>query len=79
VQAFDTNVLVRLVLGGDPAQAALAAHCWSDALRTGGVFLPVVVLVELVWVLAQVARPDASAASGWTATCAARPNGRPAA
>jgi len=58
VQTFDTNVLVRLVLGDDPAQGALAARYWSDALGAGGIFLPVVVLVELVWVLDQVARLD---------------------
>lgn len=58
MQTFDTNVLVRLVLGDDPAQAALAARCWSDALQAGGVFLPVVVLVELVWVLHRAARLD---------------------
>ncbi len=58
VNGYDTNVLVRLVLGDDPAQAALAARYWSEALKSGGIFLPVVVLVELVWVLAQVARLD---------------------
>ena len=58
MQTFDTNVLVRLVLGDDPGQAALAVRYWSDALRGGGIFLPVVVLVELVWVLDQVARLD---------------------
>lgn len=58
METFDTNVVVRLVLGDDPAQAALAARSWSDALGKGGIFLPVVVLVELVWVLAQVANLD---------------------
>ena len=51
MQAFDTNVVVRLVLGDDPEQAALAAQHWRDALEQGGVYLSQIVLVELVWVL----------------------------
>ena len=51
MQAFDTNVVVRLVLGDDPEQAELAAECWRGALAQGDVYLSQVVLVELVWVL----------------------------
>jgi predicted nucleic-acid-binding protein len=58
VQAFDTNVLVRLALGDDAAQAAPAAGYWREALGAGGIVLPVVVLVELVWVLDRVAQLD---------------------
>ena len=56
MQTFDTNVVVRILLGDDPQQAALAAKQWSVALRADGVFLPVVVLVETVWVLVRTAK-----------------------
>ena len=51
MQAFDTNVVVRLVLGDDPIQADLATACWRKALAQGDVYLSQVVLVEMVWVL----------------------------
>jgi len=51
VQAFDTNVVVRLILGDEPKQTALATECWKEALARGGVYLSRVVLVEIVWVL----------------------------
>jgi predicted nucleic-acid-binding protein len=56
VQTFDTNVVVRILLGDDPVQTALAARSWRAALRSGGVYLPVVVLIETVWVLAHAAK-----------------------
>jgi predicted nucleic-acid-binding protein len=56
VRTFDTNVIVRIVLGDDPEQAALAATLWRDALASGGIFLPKVVLAELVWVLSAAAK-----------------------
>lgn len=58
MRTFDTNVVVRLLLGDDPEQAALAARHWYEALRTGGIFLPTVVLVEVVWVLSRAAKLD---------------------
>ena len=39
-------------------QAELAARQWLNALQIGGIFLPVVVLVETVWVLARTAKLD---------------------
>lgn len=55
--AFDTNVVVRLLMGDDPAQtrradAALRAHAPS------GIFISLLVLVETVWVVTQVYRLD---------------------
>lgn len=56
MQTFDTNVVVRIVLGDDPEQAVLAARQWMNALQTGGIYLPTVVLVEVVWVLVCTAK-----------------------
>ncbi len=56
VRTFDTNVVVRLVLNDDPPQAQAAVREWTEALRTGGIFLPAVVLIEVAWVLAQGAK-----------------------
>ena len=52
--AFDTNVVVRLLVGDEPVQtrkadAALRAHAPSE-----GVFISLLVLVETAWVLGQV-------------------------
>jgi len=54
VVAFDTNVVVRLLVGDEPVQtrkadAALRAHAPSE-----GVFISLLVLVETAWVLGQV-------------------------
>ena len=56
MQAFDTNVVVRLVLGDDPQQAALAAEAWGTALAQGDIFLSQIVLIELAWVLTASAK-----------------------
>jgi len=56
VQAYDTNVIVRLVLGDDPQQAALAADIWRNSLAQGDIYLSQIVLVELAWVLAASAK-----------------------
>jgi predicted nucleic-acid-binding protein len=56
VRTFDTNAVIRIVLGDDPQQTTLATQQWLEALRTGGIFLPIVVLVEVVWVLARSAK-----------------------
>lgn len=50
--AFDTNVVVRLLLRDDAAQAQKAEHAFLRHARGEGVFLPLVVLVETAWVLA---------------------------
>jgi len=52
VVAFDTNVVVRLLLRDDAGQAKKAEHAFLRHARGDGVFLPLVVLVETAWVLA---------------------------
>lgn len=50
--ALDTNVLVRYIAQDDPVQSPQAAQIIEDALaREEGVFIPLVVLCETVWVL----------------------------
>ncbi|MET0553438.1 MAG: PIN domain-containing protein, partial [Vicinamibacteria bacterium] len=58
MRAVDTNVLVRLLTRDDARQLAAA-----EAFVAGGAWVPHVVLVEAVWVLASVydLRPDALA------------------
>ncbi len=60
MQAFDTNVVVRLLLGDDPQQTAIAIEHWQKALQTSGVFLPQVVILETIWVLSRAAKLDKS-------------------
>lgn len=49
--AADTNVWARALLGDDKAQAAKAKAALAQARSTGGIFVPLLVLVELSWVL----------------------------
>jgi predicted nucleic-acid-binding protein len=50
--ALDTNVLVRYIAQDDPVQSPQATQIIEDALlREEGVFIPLVVLCETVWVL----------------------------
>src|SRR5271170_1680492 len=51
VVAFDTNVVVRLLLRDDAVQAKKAEQAFLRHARSDGVFLPLVVLVETAWVL----------------------------
>jgi len=53
VVTLDTNVLVRLLVGDDPAQTRLAERTFLEHTGGDGVFVPIVVLVETAWVLAQ--------------------------
>jgi len=52
VRGVDTNVLVRLLVDDDAAQAE-SAQQWLDAALAAGdeVFVPDIVLAELAWVL----------------------------
>ena len=51
MRTLDTNVIVRLLVGDDPRQTPIAEQAFLEALATGGVYLPDVVLAELAWVL----------------------------
>ncbi|MBM5828477.1 MAG: type II toxin-antitoxin system VapC family toxin [Cyanobacteria bacterium M_surface_7_m2_040] len=51
VQTFDTNVIVRLLVGDDPGQTAVAEQAFLKAVNNDGVYLPDVVLAEVAWVL----------------------------
>ena len=51
VRTLDTNVIVRLLVGDDPRQTPIAEQAFLEAIATGGVYLPDVVLAEVAWVL----------------------------
>jgi predicted nucleic-acid-binding protein len=49
--AFDTNVLVRVLVGDDPAQTKKAERALVEHAAGQGVFVSLVVLAEIAWVL----------------------------
>ncbi len=49
--AFDTNVLVRVLVGDDPAQTKKAERAFAQHAKGEGVFVSLVVLAEMAWVL----------------------------
>ncbi len=49
--AFDTNVLVRLLVGDDPPQTKKAEDAFLRHARGDGVYVSLVVLAEVAWVL----------------------------
>ncbi len=51
MRTLDTNVVVRLLIGDDPQQTPIAEKAFLDAITSGGVYLPDVVLAEVAWVL----------------------------
>ena len=51
METFDTNVLVRLLVTGDPSECDRAERAWRSALARDGVYIPIVVLVEVTRVL----------------------------
>jgi predicted nucleic acid-binding protein len=61
MEAFDTNVIVRLLVEDDPEQSAAALRCWRAALADGGAFLSKVGLAETVWVLSRAYRFERAA------------------
>lgn len=50
--AFDTNVVVRVLVGDDPAQTRKAERAFVAHANGDGVFVSLVVLAEVSWVLA---------------------------
>jgi predicted nucleic-acid-binding protein len=57
VAAFDTNVIVRVLVGDDPVQTRKAERAFLSHANTDGVFVSLVVVAEASWVL--------TAAYGW--------------
>ena len=51
MRTLDTNVVVRLLIGDDPQQTPIAERAFLDAIASGGVYLPDVVLAGVAWVL----------------------------
>ena len=51
VRTLDTNVVVRLLIGDDPQQTPIAEQAFLNAIASGGIYLPDVVLAEVAWVL----------------------------
>jgi predicted nucleic-acid-binding protein len=51
VRTLDTNFVVRLLIGDDPQQTPIAERAFLDAIASGGVYLPDVVLAEVARVL----------------------------
>ncbi|MCP9923707.1 type II toxin-antitoxin system VapC family toxin [Synechococcus lacustris C3-12m-Tous] len=51
MRTLDTNVVVRLLIGDDPQQTPIAEQAFLDAIASGGIYLPDVVLAEVTWVL----------------------------
>src|SRR6266545_1471339 len=51
VVAFDTNVLVRVLVGDDPAQTTKAERAFVEHARADGIFVSLVALAEIAWVL----------------------------
>lgn len=51
MRTLDTNVVVRLLIGDDPQQTPIAEEAFLEAIASGGVYLPDVVLAEVAWVL----------------------------
>ena len=49
--AFDTNVVVRILVGDDPAQTRKAERAFVEHARGDGVFVSLLVMAEVAWVL----------------------------
>ena len=50
--AFDTNVIVRILVGDDPVQTPKAEKAFLTHAAANGVYVSLVVLAEIGWVLA---------------------------
>lgn len=69
MKALDTNVLVRYLLRDDARQAEIA----GALLAAGNVFLPVAVVLELIWVLKSRGKLDFARVSSAIASVADLP------
>jgi len=55
MRAVDTNILVRYVINDDPKQAAVVENFWVESeTKKEAIFIPVLVLCELMWVLSRL-------------------------
>ena len=55
MRAVDTNILVRYVANDDPKQAAVVEKFWVECeINQEAIFIPVLVLCELMWVLGRL-------------------------
>jgi predicted nucleic-acid-binding protein len=55
MRAIDTNILVRYVVNDDPKQAAVVERFWIECeTNQEAIFIPVLVLCELMWVLSRL-------------------------
>ncbi len=64
VQAFDTNVIVRLLVLDDQSQVQRAEAAFRGAVSAGGAWLASVVLVEVAWVLSKAYKFDRATTAG---------------
>jgi predicted nucleic-acid-binding protein len=64
VVAFDTNVLVRVLVGDDPAQTKRAERAFVANAKGDGIFVSLVVLAEVAWVLSAAYRWDRALIEG---------------
>ena len=51
MEAFDTNVIVRVLVGDEPTQTRKAERAFLHHANGDGVFISLVVLAEVAWVL----------------------------
>lgn len=51
VVTFDTNVLIRILVGDDPAQTRRAERLFRAHADGEGIYVPSIVLAEIAWVL----------------------------
>ena len=55
MRAVDTNILVRYIVNDDPKQAAVVEKFWGECeTNQETIFIPVLVLCELMWVLSRL-------------------------
>lgn len=62
--AFDTNVIVRVLVGDDPVQTKKAEKAFVSHVNDSGVFVSLVVLAETSWVLAAAYQWDRATIHG---------------
>lgn len=64
MEAFDTNVVVRLIVRGDEAQCRQAERTFRAAIEAGGAWIASVVLVEAWYFGSAIANSTGLAGTG---------------